>query len=325
MRNTGSDNTRVSSILSAALMLALFGAPLAAVAQADTIRLKNGSVIKGKVTSFADEQFVVLLDSGSGRSMSKAMIYIADIAKIDFDAATDAATTSSAPRDTSTVRDNPGTATEENVTRPNPARDNTARDNTSGTPPVDPRLGKSNSARNRGKEVKAAEPPAPVTDDQPAAKEPEVKQPEVKQPAGGEETAGEAPPRKPLANARTTNVDVAAKRDWTSSGVIVRRGDRVRITATGTIQLDAGGQASGPEGIDLGDTKKLMGERPTGGLIGVIGADNDDFVFIGRAAEFTASRDGLLFLSVNEGTLTDNSGSFKAVIEIQAARPGARQ
>ena len=312
MRYIRSDHSRVTSILSAALTLALLGAPLASVAQADTIRLKNGSVIKGKVTSFADEQFVVMLDSGSGRSMSKAMIYIADVAKIDFDATSDTAGASSAPGNTSTVRDNPSTSSEETA-RPNPVRE---------TPPVDPRLGKNNSAKNRGKEVKTSEPATPV-DDQPVTREPEVKQPE-KAPAGGEESTGEAP-RKPLANARTINVDIAAKRDWTSSGVIVRRGDRVRITATGTIQLDAAGQSSGPEGIDLGDTKKLMGEKPTGGLIGVIGADNDDFIFIGRAAEFTASRDGLLFLSVNEGTLSDNSGSFKAVIEIQAARPGSRQ
>jgi len=27
--------------------------------------LKNGSVLKGKVTSFADDQFIVMLDTGS--------------------------------------------------------------------------------------------------------------------------------------------------------------------------------------------------------------------------------------------------------------------
>jgi hypothetical protein len=61
-----------------------------------------------------------------------------------------------------------------------------------------------------------------------------------------------------------------------------------------------------------------MADRPTGALIGVIGADNDDFIFVGRSAEFTATRDGLLFLSVNEGALSDNTGSYKATIEVQA-------
>jgi hypothetical protein len=125
-------------------------------------------------------------------------------------------------------------------------------------------------------------------------------------------------------NARTVNVEVSAKRDWTSTGVIVKRGDRIRISATGNITLDPAGQSSGAEGTDTPDSRKLMGDKPTGGLIGVIGADNDEFVFIGRFTEFTATRDGLLFLSVNEGTLSDNSGSFKAVIEIQSQRPTVR-
>jgi hypothetical protein len=52
----------------------------------------------------------------------------------------------------------------------------------------------------------------------------------------------------------------------------------------------------------------------------VIGADNDDFIFIGRSSEFQAARDGLLFLSVNEGNLADNTGTYKAVIEVQGAK-----
>jgi len=103
--------------------------------------------------------------------------------------------------------------------------------------------------------------------------------------------------------------------------MIVRRGDRIRITATGTVTLDpTTGQTSGPDGIDQPDPKKLMQDRPTGSLIAVIGADNDDFIFIGSSAEFVAARDGLLFLSVNEGNLSDNSGAYKAAIEVQAQR-----
>jgi hypothetical protein len=114
-------------------------------------------------------------------------------------------------------------------------------------------------------------------------------------------------------------IDVVGKRDWTSTGLIIKRGDRIRITASGTVTLDPiTGRATGPDGMsDLADAKKLMPEQPTGALIGVIGADNDDFIVVGRSSEFTATRDGLLFLSVNEGSLSDNTGSYKAVIEIQ--------
>jgi hypothetical protein len=70
----------------------------------------------------------------------------------------------------------------------------------------------------------------------------------------------------------------------------------------------------------LTDPKKLMLDKPTGALIGVISSDNDDFIFIGRSTDFTATRDGLLFLSVNEGMLSDNTGAYKATIELQAQK-----
>src|SRR5690348_15201940 len=67
----------------------------------DTIHLKNGSVLKGKVTSFADDQFIVMLDTGSGRYLSKAMVYMGDVVRIEFDSATgsggDVSTTTSQP------------------------------------------------------------------------------------------------------------------------------------------------------------------------------------------------------------------------------------
>src|SRR5215813_11198431 len=53
---------------------------------ADTIHLKNGSVLKGKVTSFADDQFTVMIDTGSGRFLSRATVYVGDVARVEFDA-----------------------------------------------------------------------------------------------------------------------------------------------------------------------------------------------------------------------------------------------
>jgi hypothetical protein len=61
-----------------------------------------------------------------------------------------------------------------------------------------------------------------------------------------------------------------------------------------------------------------MRNDPTGGLIAVIGDDNDEFLFIGRSREFTAQRDGVLFLGVNEGNLNDNTGAFDVVVEAEA-------
>ena len=105
---------------------------------------------------------------------------------------------------------------------------------------------------------------------------------------------------------------------WTNTGLVVRRGQRLRISATGRVSIGKG-RFSTPAGIAaITDNDKLMRTEPTGGLIAVIGDDNDDFIFIGARREFIAQRDGVLFLGVNEGDLTDNNGSYDIVIEAEA-------
>lgn len=277
---------------------------IAFTARADTIHLKNGSVIKGKVASFADDQFVVVLDTGSSRYMSRAMIFIGDVARIEFDSAPTIATDTNSQRETASSRE-PASA----VTQPRDGeRDSSSRT----TKPSDSQI------------RETATPPDPQPSS-PTVREPvkETIKETVKEPESTGVSTAEVPEAVPTSKkpgpVKTVNVDVVAKRDWTSTGLIVKRGDRIRITAAGSVTIDpTSQQTSGPEGTDVADARKLMPDRPTGALIGVIGADNDDFIFVGRSAEFTATRDGLLFLSVNEGALSDNTGSYKATIEVQA-------
>ncbi len=99
----------------------------------------------------------------------------------------------------------------------------------------------------------------------------------------------------------------------------MRRGQRLRISASGRVSL-GNNRFSTPDGLpNVPDRDKLMRNQPTGGLIAVIGDDNDDFVFVGRGRDFVAQRDGVLFLGVNEGNLSDNSGLFDVVIEAEAS------
>ena len=58
-------------------MLPLIVLVAARVASADTIYLKNGSVIKGKVASYSDDQFVVMLNTGSDRQASRPRYSVA--------------------------------------------------------------------------------------------------------------------------------------------------------------------------------------------------------------------------------------------------------
>ena len=301
-------------VLFLSLITALVVVPMAL---GDTLHLKNGSVLKGKVTSFSDDQFTVMLDTGSGRSLSKATVYMGDVARIEFDSP--AAAPSGDTANIITQPAEPSSRVIENSPRETNPRN---------TPPTE------TAPRN----MQPAEPqPRDVgpPDSQPAS--PPVKNPEltavpdkiekpVSTPAptalASDSVEGERLTRKPSGPVKTVTVDVVGKRDWTSTGLIVKRGDHIRITASGSVTLDpTSGRSTGPEGItDLPDPKKLVPDQPTGALIGVIGADNDDFIFIGRGSEFTAARDGLLFLSVNEGNLSDNTGSYKAVIEVQGQR-----
>ena len=97
---------------------------------------------------------------------------------------------------------------------------------------------------------------------------------------------------------------------------MVKKGQKIRIIGVGRISL-GNGRYSSPSGIStLPDPQKLIKTKPTGGLIAVIGDDNNDFIFVGNTLEFVAQRDGALFLGVNEGKLTDNSGSFDVTVEI---------
>ena len=76
---------------------------IAPAAQADTIHLKNGSVLKGKVASFADDQFIIMLDTGSGRYLSRAMVFVGDVARIEFENGSQAIMDNSGLRDNVSV------------------------------------------------------------------------------------------------------------------------------------------------------------------------------------------------------------------------------
>jgi hypothetical protein len=324
-----------------ALMVLALAAP---VAQADTIHLKNGSVLKGKVASFADDQFIIMLDTGSGRYLSRAMVFVGDVARIEFENAP-AGAADSASRDTSPAPRPSEPAPVRDTTRPVDAapgdqpRDTTtprdsgaARDTARSA--ILPDAPRNTSPEKQPRDTDATDAqPAHQADSTPAEKPAESKpNKSFDRPADADKPTAQADtppveperpaPRKTTGAVRSATIDVIGKRDWTSTGLIVKRGDRIRINASGAVTIDpVTGRTAGPEGTtDLPDPKKLMSDQPTGALIGVIGADNDDFIFIGKSSEFTATRDGLLFLSVNEGNLSDNVGSFKAVIEVQSQK-----
>ncbi len=154
---------------------------------------------------------------------------------------------------------------------------------------------------------------------QPVSQPPVNTQPTNTQPS----STPPSPTTNPVSSPTFFQINVRVRADkanngWTNTGLVVRRGQRLRINASGRVSLGNNRFAT-PDGLpNIPDRDKLMRNQPTGGLIAVIGDDNDDFIFVGRSRDFVVQRDGVLFLGVNEGNLSDNSGNYDVVIEAEA-------
>ncbi len=68
---------------------------------ADTIRLKDGSVIRGQIVGFKNEQFTIVVGSGARGRKSRITVYMEDVDSIEFDSAGN--TSSTGPNDESTA------------------------------------------------------------------------------------------------------------------------------------------------------------------------------------------------------------------------------
>lgn len=309
----------------AALILVLcFGI----LALADTIRLKDGSVIKGKILGFRDGQFIVSIGDGA---RARQMTFFADeVEAVEFDSSNspvkitntvgDATTTRPANNQTTPVSTNTNSSanlSSNTNSSPNNANSNViivgkgdanktnADSNTLNTSslPVNSKtntiLGNNNTPANTNS--------APANTN--------------KNSSGN----GTTPPV--LTNTSTTRpkpiqltIKVLADNTangWTNAGWVVKKGQKIRISGRGQVSLGNGNYAKADGIKSLADKDKLMQNEATGGLIAVIGDNNNDFIFIGASREFTAQRDGMLFLGINEGNLDDNSGAFDVTVEIE--------
>jgi hypothetical protein len=115
----------------------------------------------------------------------------------------------------------------------------------------------------------------------------------------------------------TRTVQVALGSNWIDSGVDVRRNERVRINASGTIV--AGRARITPDGLPSNDPNAPLPRAAEGLLIGAVGNDSDSpVVELGTSHEFVADRDGRLYLTANRSSYTDARGAF--TVEIRRER-----
>src|SRR6185369_13154501 len=86
-------------LLLSTLLIVSISTPLLA----DTIRLKDGSVIRGQVIGFKDQQFTILIGGSAKGRRGQTTVYVEDVESIEFDSnsgnsnATDDGTTRNEP------------------------------------------------------------------------------------------------------------------------------------------------------------------------------------------------------------------------------------
>lgn len=134
--------------------------------------------------------------------------------------------------------------------------------------------------------------------------------------AGTEQGLGRIPSRAGVREEPRVAM-VAATSDWTDTGVDLRGGDLVDVTATGRIFYAPGnGEIATAAGAAGRATAAApMPDREIGALVGRIGGGPAFFV----GAEISAYRvegAGRLYLRVNDDILTDNRGQFRATITV---------
>jgi PA-IL-like protein len=119
----------------------------------------------------------------------------------------------------------------------------------------------------------------------------------------------------------TTNVQVTLDSNWIDSGVFVRRGERVQVSAAGVITV--GRNRITPDGLRSTDPSAPLPNAAEGKLIGAIGNDpRAAIIEIGSSSEFTADRNGRLFLTANRGSYADARGGFDVRIRSERNTSG---
>ncbi|MGH9880259.1 MAG: hypothetical protein ACRD6N_02390, partial [Pyrinomonadaceae bacterium] len=109
------------------------------------------------------------------------------------------------------------------------------------------------------------------------------------------------------------SVQVSLAPNWIDTGVDLRRNERVRVNASGTILV--GRSRITPDGLRTTDPTAPLPNAAEGLLIGAVGNDPAaPIIELGQTREFVADQDGRLYLTANRGNYTDARGAFTVQI-----------
>jgi hypothetical protein len=130
-------------------------------------------------------------------------------------------------------------------------------------------------------------------------------------PGSGGGTSNPSQPSTPGAS----GIRVAANQRWVDTGITVRRGERVRFSASGEIQLSSdGNDLATPAGSRTG--RRPSGPMPqslAGALVGRVGPVQM-FGIGDQTTPLAMPADGRLFLGINDDNVDDNRGEFQVEV-----------
>jgi Ca2+-binding EF-hand superfamily protein len=133
----------------------------------------------------------------------------------------------------------------------------------------------------------------------------------------GARTGAGARPAGVREPART--VVVNARQQWVDTGIDLRAGDFLYVTATGRVSWAPAANYTEANGADPAGPNAPLPGAGAGGLIGRIG--NSQVFMVGANLDgHRANTAGRLFLQVNDDLLTDNQGSFRTTVTVERRR-----
>ncbi len=117
--------------------------------------------------------------------------------------------------------------------------------------------------------------------------------------------------------------DITGANAWTDTGLDLKPGDTLRITASGTVQYP-GAKPSGPEGLGRSWTDLIrqlpLNEAGRGSLIGRIGDSAAARAFlVGPRTEHRAPIGGRLYLGINQAANDQPDGSYHVKVDLTSS------
>ncbi len=133
----------------------------------------------------------------------------------------------------------------------------------------------------------------------------------------------------PASDAKSYEFDLAATKQWVDTGLDLRAGEKLHVTATGSITYPAGNSSKskprtfGPDGLTRGWADLIhqyaVSDAGHGALIGRLGSgDAAQPLLLGADKQYEAPVAGRLFIGINQSNkdASDAQGTFHVTIQV---------